>query len=59
MYKHLLKLIKLLADQEHNWFQIRNWDKFRESKKYQSSLLTMKEYAARYEKEYLTFLRKN
>jgi hypothetical protein len=31
---------------------------FKESKKYNGSQLTMKEYAARYEKEYLAFLKK-
>lgn len=58
LYKHLLKLIKLLADDQQNWFHLKNWDNFKESKKYYSTHLTMKEYSARYEKEYLAFLKK-
>lgn len=58
LYKHLLKLIKLLADDQNNWFHLKNWDNFKESKKYYSTNLTMKEYSARYEKEYLSFLKK-
>jgi hypothetical protein len=58
MYKHLQKLIKQLADGRENWFKLKSWDLFKESKKYYGSQLTMKEYAARYEKEYLAFLKK-
>lgn len=42
MYKHLQKLIKMLADSRNNWFKLNNWDVFRESKKYYGSQLTMK-----------------
>jgi hypothetical protein len=58
LYKHLQKLIKLLADNKANWFKLKNWDHFKESKKYYTTHLTMKEYSVRYEKEYLTFLKK-
>jgi hypothetical protein len=50
LYKHLQKLIQLLADNQNNWFKLKNWDIFKESKKYYSTHLTMKEYSARYEK---------
>lgn len=42
LYKHLHKLIRLLADKDNNWFKIQNWDVFKESKKYYSTHLTMK-----------------
>ena len=58
LYKHLQKLIKNLADNSANWFNIKNWDGFKETRKYYSTHLTMKEYAARYEKEYLALLKK-
>lgn len=57
LYKHLQKLIKNLADEKHNWFNLKNWDNFKESKKYYTTHLTMKEYSVRYEKEYLSFLK--
>jgi hypothetical protein len=47
-----------LADDQNNWFKLKNWDHFKESKKYYTTLLTMKEYSARYEKEYLNYLKK-
>lgn len=58
LFKHLQKLIRLLADDRSNWFNLKNWDNFKESKKYYSTHLTMKEYSARYEKEYLVFIKK-
>lgn len=57
VFKHLLKLIKHLADCNSNWFKLRDWAQFKNSKKYLNTYLTMKEYESRYEKEYLTFLR--
>ena len=48
LYKHLQKLIKNLADNKVNWFNLKNWDYFKESKKYYSTHLTMKEYSVRY-----------
>ena len=48
LYKHLQKLIKNLADDQQNCFRLKNWDNFKESKKYYTTLLTMKEYSARY-----------
>lgn len=59
LFKHLQKLIKNLADDKANWFNLNNWDNFKESKKYYTTLLTMKEYCSRYEKEYLNFLKKS
>ena len=57
VYKHLLKLTKQLADSSHNWFRLRDWGRFRSCKKYLNTHLTIKEYANRYEKEYLIFLK--
>lgn len=59
LFKHLQRLIKNLSDDKSNWFNLSNWDHFKESKKYYTTLLTMKEYCARYEKEYLNFLKKS
>ena len=33
-FKHMLKLVKQLADSKNNWFGFTNWDTFRKSPKY-------------------------
>lgn len=58
LFKHLLKLIKQLADNKHNWFGITNWDAFRKSNKYTITHRTLRDYCDKYEKEYLIFLKK-
>lgn len=57
LYHHLEKLINLLANNKTNYFQLDGWHEFKESKKYESTLTTMKEYAERYGKEYEEYLK--
>ena len=57
LYHHLEKLINLLANNKTNYFQLEDWYEFKESKKYGSTLATMKEYAERYGKEYEEYLK--
>jgi hypothetical protein len=57
MFKHLEKLILLLADRKNNFFKLDRWEAFRETNKYHSTHLTMKEYSSRYEKEYMNYLK--
>lgn len=57
IFKHLLKLTKQLSDSSFNWFKLKDWNRFKYSKKYLNTHLTIKEYALRYEREYLAFLK--
>ena len=57
LYQHLEKLINLLGDNTINYFQLEDWAEFKESKKYLSTLATMKEYGGRYSKEYADYLK--
>ena len=50
VFKHLIKLIKLLADGKNNWFGFMNWDSFKKTSKYLAAFDTVSEYAKRYEK---------
>lgn len=52
-----MKVIKQLGDSSRNWLRLRDWDQFKRSKKYLNTHLTIKEYVARYEKEYLVYLK--
>ena len=38
IFKHLIKLIKLLADGKNNWFGFMNWESFKLTSKYQYTL---------------------
>ena len=58
IYKHLQHLIKQLSDERRNWLGLKGWETFRESKKYKSTLQTIKEYSQRYDKEYLNYLKR-
>jgi hypothetical protein len=44
VFKHVLKLIKQLADSKNNWFGFTNWDTFRKGTKYEATVRTLKEY---------------
>ena len=44
VFKHILKIIKQLADSKHNWFGLTNWDTFRKSAKFVTTLKTLREY---------------
>ncbi len=44
IFKHILKLIKQLADQKNNWFGLSQWDSFKKCKKYQTTQRTLKDY---------------
>jgi hypothetical protein len=57
LHKHMAKLITLLSNDKTNHFQLQEWESFKESKKYISTQNTMKEYGARYQKEYAQFLK--
>lgn len=52
-----MKSIKLLENKKVNSFQLKSWDKFKTSKTYQNMHLQFTEYAVRYEKEYLDFVK--
>lgn len=41
IFKHLIKLIKLLADGKNNWFGFMNWDIFKNTTKYQNAFETV------------------
>jgi hypothetical protein len=58
LFKHLLKLIKQLADPKANWFGLAQWEAFKVSSKYLLTQKTLKEYCEKYEKEYLIFLKR-
>jgi hypothetical protein len=58
LFKHVLKVIKQLADNKNNWFGFTNWDSFRKNPKYDNTYKTLREYCEKYEKEYLVFLKK-
>ena len=58
IFKHLLKLIKQLADPRHNWFGLINWDQYRKTQKYVSTIRTLRDYCEKYEREYLIFLKR-
>lgn len=38
IFKHLIRLIKLLADSKNNWFGFMNWESFKKTSKYQNTL---------------------
>jgi hypothetical protein len=38
IFKHLIRLIKLLADSKNNWFGFMNWESFQKTSKYQHTL---------------------
>lgn len=50
IFTHLLKLIKAIADSNTNHLNIQEWDRFKKSKKFMNTILTIKEYSIRYEK---------
>ncbi len=57
IYKHLLKSIKLLEGKKTNNFNLKSWDSFKSSKNYQNMHFQFTEYAVRYEKEYLDYVK--
>ena len=50
LFKHVLKLIKQLSDSKKNWFILPNWEQFRKSNKYVTTLKTLKDYCEKYER---------
>ena len=42
LFKHMLKLIKQLADSKNNWFGLANWDNFRKGPKFITTLKTLR-----------------
>ncbi len=59
LMRHLLRLVRNLADDSANWFRLSNWDSFKQSSKYTATLQTIREYRARYEKDYALILQKS
>ena len=57
IYKYLLKSIKILGNKKVNSFQLKSWETFKVSKIYQNLHLKFTEYAVRYEKEYLDYVK--
>jgi len=41
IFKHLIRLIKLLSDTKNNWFGFMNWEAFKKTPKYQNTLDTV------------------
>jgi hypothetical protein len=41
LFKHIVKLVKQLADTRVNWFGFTNWDSFKNSKKYKNTQATV------------------
>jgi hypothetical protein len=50
LFKHLIKLIKQLADGRQNGFKLPNWDTFKQSPKWTTLLTTFQEYCEKYER---------
>lgn len=57
IFKHLIKLIKLLADSKNNWFGFMNWESWKKTQKYTHTLDIILDYMRRYEKEYLSYMK--
>lgn len=57
VFTHLLRLAKIIADGSYNSLNLKDWDKFKKSKKYLNTSLTIKEYCIRYDKEYSQYLK--
>ena len=57
VFKHLLKLIKQLADPKTNYFRLPHWDAFKQSAKAKNLFATCQEYCQKYEREYLNHLK--
>jgi hypothetical protein len=57
LFKHLIKLIKHLADVRQNWFKLPHWDSFKQSTRCKYLMSTLAEYSEKYEKEYLKHLK--
>ena len=57
LLKHMLKVVKQLAEGRTNYFKLPNWDTYRQSPKFKTILATMQEYCERYEREYLRHLK--
>ena len=50
IFKHLLKLIKQLADSKNNWFGLTNWDQYKKTQKYINTAKTLRDYCEKYER---------
>lgn len=50
VFTHVLKLVQVIADPNNNYLNLKDWDRFKRSKKYLNTSLTIKEYCMRYEK---------
>jgi hypothetical protein len=59
IFKHLVKVIKQLADTKINYFKLPNWDSFKQSNKYRSLTTTVQDYCEKYEREYLKYLKES
>lgn len=57
LYKHLIKLIKQLADIKHNFFKLPHWDSFKQSQKCKHLVSILSDYCEKYEREYLKHLK--
>lgn len=57
LYKHLIKLIKQLADLKHNFFKLPHWDSFKQSQRCKHLITILSDYCEKYEREYLKHLK--
>lgn len=57
LFKHLIKLIKQLADVRQNAFKLPHWDSFKQSQRCKKAFSIFGEYLDKYEKEYLRHLK--
>lgn len=57
IFKHLVKIVKQLADSKSNYFKLPNWDTFKQSPKYKAFSTTVQDYCEKYEREYLKYLK--
>ena len=55
--KHSSKLTKLLSDSNHNWFKLKDWSDYKKSSKFLQLFFSIRDEAAKTEKEYLNFLK--
>lgn len=57
LFKHLIKLIKQLADIKHNSFKLPHWDSFKQSARCKHLMQTLGDYCEKYERDYLKHLK--
>lgn len=59
VFKHLVKVVKQLADARLNYYRLPNWDAFKQTNKYKGLAATLQEYCEKYEREYLKYLKES